>query len=243
MPLIPLHDDNPRRSIDAPYVTLALIAANVVIFLYQQSLNPEDVRRAFFGFGVLPVRLFDDAQLSDQIPQVSAVTSLVTSQFLHGGWAHLLFNMLFLWVFGDNIEDSVGHFRFLFFYLVCGAAGGLLHSAVNADSAVPMIGASGAISGVLGAYMVTHPKARILVLAFTFIPIRLPALLVIGTWFAQDLLFAAGGVQNGVAFWAHIGGFVTGAAGIWLVRRPPPSNGPRGPWSVAGGRSRDGRWR
>ena len=242
MPLIPLHDDNPRRSIDAQYVTLALIAANVGIFLYQQSLSADDFQRVVYGFGEVPARLFGDARLADDIPQVSAITSLVTSQFLHGGWAHLLFNMLFLWVFGDNIEDTVGHGRFLLFYLACGVAGGLVHGLVNADSTVPTIGASGAISGILGAYMVTHPKARILVLAFTFIPIRLPALLVIGTWFAQDLLFAAGGVENGVAFWAHIGGFVAGAAGIWFVRPPPPRR-PSGPWTVTGGRTDDRRWR
>ena len=225
MPLIPLHDDNQRRRISWQYLTLAIIVANVAVFLYQQSLTTQEFRLLVVGFGEVPARLFGDEGL-----QVSALRSLITSQFLHGDWAHLLFNMLFLWVFGDNVEDTVGHRRFVPFYLACGIAGGVLHGLVNVDSLTPTIGASGAISGLLGAYVVTHPRARILVLAFTFIPLRLPAVLVIGTWFAQDLLFAVGGVENGVAFWAHIGGFISGAAMIRLVRLPPPP--PASPWQV-----------
>ncbi len=225
MPLIPLHDDNQRHRINWQFVTLAIIAANVAVFLFQRGLSTQEFRLLVISYGEIPALLF-----SDDGVQLAALRSLITSQFLHGDWPHLLFNMLFLWVFGDNVEDAVGHVRFLPFYLACGVAGGLLHGVVNADSVTPTIGASGAISGMLGAYVVTHPKARILVLAFTFIPLRLPALLVIGTWFAQDLLFAAGGVENGVAFWAHIGGFLTGALGIWLVRLPPPP--PASPWQV-----------
>lgn len=230
MPLIPIRDENQRRRIDWYYLTLAIIAVNFVVFVYQQSLTTQEFRLLVIGFGEVPARLFGDAELQPGVPQVWALGSLVTSQFLHGDWPHLLFNMLFLWVFGDNIEDAVGHWRFLPFYLGCGIAGGVLHGLVNADSLTPTIGASGAISGLLGAYIVTHPRARILVLAFNIIPLRLPAVLVIGTWFAQDLLFAAGGVDNGVAFWAHIGGFIAGAAGIWLVRLPPPP--PASPWQV-----------
>ncbi|MHA1563670.1 MAG: rhomboid family intramembrane serine protease, partial [Alphaproteobacteria bacterium] len=170
------------------------------------------------GFGLVPARLFDGAELPRDLAQVTPLLSLITHQFLHGDWPHLLFNMLFLWVFGDNIEDAVGHRRFLAFFIGCGIAGGLLQGAVNMESVVPTIGASGAISGLLGAYVVLHPRARILVLAFTFIPLRLPALLVIGTWFAQDIIWATMGGGGRVAFWAHIGGAIAGALLINFVR-------------------------
>ncbi|MBM3559832.1 MAG: rhomboid family intramembrane serine protease, partial [Alphaproteobacteria bacterium] len=157
------------------------------------------------------------------------VLTLVTYQFLHGGFLHLLFNMLFVWVFADNVEDALGHGRFLLFWLVCGGIAGLAHAAVEPVSEVPMIGASGAVSGILGAYAVLYPRARILVLAFGVVPIRLPALLTILAWFLQDLLWATTGASGheDVALWAHIGGFVAGAILVRPFRwRPVPA----GPW-------------
>ena len=149
------------------------------------------------------------------------IFTLFSYQFLHGGWQHLIFNMLFLWVFGDNIEDAVGHTRFIIYFLVCGVIGGLVHCFVNPSSLSPTIGASGAIAGVLGGYLLLYPRARLLVLAFGFIPVRLPALLVIGAFFTQDLLWGITGssASQGVAVWAHIGGFVSGFIIIFLLRK------------------------
>ncbi len=217
MPLLPLHDANPRRHIDFQYVTVAIIGLCSAVFVWQRSLTPDELFALAIGFGVVPARLFDGAELPRDLAQVQPVVSLVTYQFLHGDWPHLLFNMLFLWVFGDNIEDALGHKRFLPFFIGCGIAGAGLHAAVNMGSVTPTIGASGAISGLLGAYVVLHPRARILVLAFTIIPLRLPALLVIGTWFAQDVIWATMGGGGGVAFWAHIGGAIAGALLIRFV--------------------------
>ncbi|MCZ6588691.1 MAG: rhomboid family intramembrane serine protease, partial [Alphaproteobacteria bacterium] len=156
-------------------------------------------------------------------------------QFLHGGWQHIVFNMLFLWVFGDNIEDALGHIRFVAFFLICGVAGGLLHSFVDPQSLTPTIGASGAIAGVLGGYLLLYPRARLLVLAFGFIPLRLPDLLVIGAFFAQDFLWGISGraAVQGVAVWAHIGGFITGAILVILLKRAhiPLWQRPPGPWN------------
>ncbi len=218
MALLPLHDSNPRRHIRFQYVTVGLIAFFAMVFLWERTLSSDDIFAVAIGFGLVPARLFGGAELPSELAQVSPLLSLITYQALHGGWAHLLFNMLFLWVFGDNIEDAVGHRRFLVFFIGCGIAGGLLQAAVNMDSVVPTIGASGAISGLLGAYVVLHPRARILVLVFSFIPLRLPAVLVIGTWFAQNIIWATMGGGGRVAFWAHIGGAVFGALFINLVR-------------------------
>lgn len=221
MPFLPIHDRNPRLYIRAHYVTIALVFANAAIFLSMLDASEAALRDAMLGYALIPARLLGDAQLPSGIENVPATFTLITYQFLHGGWEHIVFNMLFLWVFGDNIEDALGHRKFLVFFLVCGVAGGLVHAATDTGSLVPTVGASGAISGVLGAYLVLYPRARLTVLAFMFIPLRLPALLVIGTFFAQDLLlglFGDSAVSN-VAVWAHIGGFVTGAALVTAWRR------------------------
>jgi len=221
MPFLPLHDANPRLYIRTHYVTIALIALNAVIFWYTMDATARGVDETLIGYALVPARLWGEARLAADLPGVAPVFTLVTYQFLHGGWQHLIFNMLFLWVFGDNIEDALGHARFVVFFLVCGIAGGLFHSLVGPHSLVPAIGASGAIAGVLGGYLLLYPRARLLVLAFGFIPLRLPALLVIGTFFAQDLLWGITGTAalQGVAVWAHIGGFVTGAGLVILLRR------------------------
>lgn len=220
MPLIPLHDASPRLYIRAHYVTIALVVVNAAIFLGQVNLSESELFDAVLGYAVIPARLFGEVELPDGVVGAPALSTLVTYQFLHAGWQHVIFNMLFLWVFGDNLEDSLGHLRFAIFFVVCGVAGALVHSAVDPESVTPVIGASGAISGVLGGYLVLFPRARLLVLAFAFIPVRLPALLVIGTFFAQDVIWAATSTPAAlsVAVCAHIGGFVTGMVLVWFMR-------------------------
>jgi len=234
MPFLPLHDHNPRLYIRRHYVTIGLIAANLLVHLAIAGLLPAGRFFVALGFGFVPARLLDGAQLSADIPALTTLLSLLSYQFLHGGWLHLGFNMLFLWVFGDNVEDAMGHARFLLFYLLCGIVAGLVHGLTDPASTIPTLGASGAISGVLGAYVMLYPRARLLVLAFGIVPWRLPALLVIGAWFMQDLLGGLTGsaVAEGVAVWAHIGGMVAGAALVPLFRddgRPPLARIAR-PW-------------
>jgi membrane associated rhomboid family serine protease len=222
MPLIPLHDANPRLYIRAHFVTIGLVIANFAIFLAMLGMSEAESFDAVIGYAVIPARMFEGATLAPGVESVSPLLSLVTYQFLHGGWAHVIFNMLFLWVFGDNIEDAMGHARFLLFFLVCGAMGALVHGLIDTTSPIPVIGASGSISGVLGAYLMLYPRARLLVLLFVFIPLRLPAIMVIGTFFAQDLLWAATNspAALGTAVWAHIGGFITGAFLVIFMRNP-----------------------
>lgn len=221
-PLIPLRDDNPSSI--TPAVSWALIATCVLVFLWQFSLGPRDGQIAVYALGVIPVVLLEGARLPPEVAMVPPLATVFTSMFLHGGWMHLIGNMLYLWIFGDNVEDSMGHGRFVVFYLLCGVAAVLAQALPDTHSQVPMIGASGAISGVLGAYLLLYPHARVLVLIplgfFTQL-IRLPAGIVLGLWFAlqlfNSLVTPAGG--GGVAFGAHIGGFVAGIALIPLFKR------------------------
>lgn len=222
MPLIPLHDANPRVYIRAHYVTIALVVVNLLIFVSMLGLDEVQLFDTVLGYTLIPARLFDGIELPDGVGGVSSPVTLVTYQFLHGGWEHVLFNMLFLWVFGDNIEDALGHRKFILFFVLCGVAGGLVHALIEPSSLTPVIGASGSISGVLGAYLLLYPRARLLVLAFVIIPLRLPALLVIGTFFAQDLIWAATNspAALNVAVWAHIGGFFAGMALVTVLKNP-----------------------
>jgi membrane associated rhomboid family serine protease len=226
MPFFPLKDYTKIQHIRFQYVTLLLVAACVAVYVWQLSLGKHDYIEAIVGFGIVPRELLGAGvrDLPTAIAWVPEPLTLLTSMFLHGSLAHLVSNMIYLWVFGDNIEDSMGHLRFLAFYLLCGVIGGLAHSFVNADAVAPAIGASGAISGVLGAYLVLHPTARVLVL-FGIIPLRLPAMAVLGLWIVLQVLSAAadtGAVQGGVAWWEHIGGFVAGMALIKLFQRGAP---------------------
>ena len=211
--MIPLRDENPVAS--TPLVTWALVAACVLTFLWQLSLGVQGFNRALFSLGVIPAVLLGHAQLPPEIAIVPAAATAVTSMFLHGGWLHLIGNMLYLWIFGDNIEDRMGRVRFLLFYLVCGVAAVLAQALPAPQAVVPMVGASGAISGVLGAYLLLFPRNRVFVLVpFGFIlkVISLPAVWVLGLWFAIQLissLMAPAG-EGGVAFRAHLGGFVAG---------------------------------
>ena len=219
--MIPLRDDNPIRT--RPVVTIALIVLCTLVFLWQLSLSANGQQQAAYLFGFIPAVLFGNARLEGQ--WIPAGATILTAMFLHGGWLHLIGNMLYLWIFGDNIEDRLGRGRFAAFYFACGAVAALGQGVADPQSEVPMIGASGAISGVLGAYLVLYPRARVLVLLpllFFVTAVRVPALVVLGIWFAAQLLsslVAAPGSGGGVAFAAHVGGFVAGVAFIRLFLR------------------------
>ena len=247
--MIPIHDDNPTAI--RPVVTIGIIAACTLVFLWQLGRAAEELNLLFYSLGFIPALLFGDAELPPDVVLVSPSMSVLTSMFLHGGFMHLAGNMLYLWVFGNNVEDAMGHARFGAFYVLCGIAAAMAQGLADPGSTVPMVGASGAIGGVLGAYLLLHPRARILViipLGIILQPLRIPAYFVLGLWFVFQLL--AGGTslgqEGGVAYWAHVGGFLAGAAllfpfkrrGVPLldrgnVRRPPPPGPPpgaRGPW-------------
>lgn len=220
---IPLYDDNPTRR--TPVVTIALIALCIMVYGWQVSLGERAGDLAVYAYGVVPAVLFGYAELPAPLQVVPPWATVVTSMFLHGGVLHLGGNMLYLWIFGNNVEDSMGRGRFLLFYLLCGAAAALAQSLASPLSEVPMLGASGAIGGVLGAYLVLHPRANVRVLMWIIIFVRLinvPALIVLGVWFAGQIL---SGVttptteDGGVAFWAHVGGFVAGALLVVPFRR------------------------
>ncbi|MBQ0818137.1 MAG: rhomboid family intramembrane serine protease, partial [Methyloceanibacter sp.] len=179
---------------------------------------------AIYEFGMIPARLLGAAALDPELTAVPAWSTVFTSMFMHGGWLHLGFNMLFLWIFGDNVEDSMGHARYLIFYLVCGVAAALAQAFVSPGSTIPMVGASGAISGVLGAYLLLHPRATVRTVIFLGIFVtmmHLPALIVLGLWFLMQLVSAAfsNSGEAGVAFWAHVGGFVAGMALVPLFKK------------------------
>lgn len=224
--MIPIRDDTPRYS--TPYVTYLLIGLNTLIFLFEVSLSPP-AREAFvYQFGVEPLRVLASLGLANVYVPHASVLPLFTSMFLHASWLHLIGNMWVLWIFGDNIEDYLGHFSYLVFYIVSGLAASVAHVLLNANSTVPSVGASGAIAGVMGAYFLLFPSARVLTLVpliifFTFI--WLPAWIVLGYWFVLQFLSGAataiaysgreGG--GGIAFWAHVGGFLAGIVMIKLM--------------------------
>jgi len=209
--MIPLRDS--LQSYSKPYVTIAIIAANACVFLFQLTLDEFSLNNFIAAYGMIPSRLH--------------VSSLVTSMFLHGGWLHLIGNMWFLWIFGDNVEDILGHAKYLLFYLVCGVAAALFQVALNMDSRVPTIGASGAIAGVMGAYLVKFPRSRIVTLVFVFFfltTIEIPASLMLIYWFVLQFFSGVGSIasshlsQGGVAWFAHVGGFLAGILLIFALR-------------------------
>ena len=219
--MIPLHDDNPTTI--KPYVTITLITACSLIFLWQLSLGRSG-ERAIYALGVIPAVLLDIKVLPSSLAMVPPYMTIFTSMFLHGGWLHLLGNMLYLWIFGNNVEDAMGHGRYVAFYLLCGTAAVFAQALPDPDSTTPMIGASGAISGVLGAYLLLYPHARVLVaipFGFFIHTMRLPAGWVLGFWFVMQLLSSAlaSGQQGGVAFRAHLGGFMLGVLLIPLFKQ------------------------
>jgi membrane associated rhomboid family serine protease len=219
--VLPLGDRLPLRRIRFAWVNYAIIAACTLVFLWQAGLTPRAAERAIYAFGAIPSVLFGIHQLSPDIGAVPGPVALVTSMFLHGGWMHLIGNMLYLWIFGDNVEDSMGHGRYAAFYLLTGVIAALAHAASAPDSVLPSVGASGAISGVLGAYLVLHPRAPVKVMVFFPLFLTLPAWIVLGSWIGLQFLNASmdqGGTQGGVAWFAHIGGFIAGAVLIPLFR-------------------------
>ncbi len=221
--MIPLKDDNPIRI--TPLVTWGLIAVNVVVFFYQVSLGPNQGRAFVYEFGAIPAVISGAQSLPPSLAVIPAPLSLFTNMFLHGGWLHLIGNMWYLWIFGDNIEAAMGRIRYLVFYIFCGILASLTHVLSNLSSILPSIGASGAISGVLGAYLLIYPRARVLVLIplgfFTRL-MYIPAGFVLGFWFFLQLLsgsLSAGQEGGGVAFWAHIGGFIAGMLLVGLFKK------------------------
>jgi membrane associated rhomboid family serine protease len=233
---IPLKDDNQLKRIPAQYVTIALIALSVVVYLAQLAASPRAEDELIYAMGLIPAVFTGTANLPADVDWLPAWATLVTSTVLHADFWHLLFNMLFLWVFGDNVEDALGHTRFLLFYLLCGVAAGLAHVASDPSGVAPMIGASGAISGVLGGYLMLHPRRRIWILLFYRIPLPVPAWLALGGWIGLQIVNAASAAPDDVvAWWAHIGGFIAGVILIVPLRHKsvplfdrPPSTGP---WS------------
>ncbi|MBI4402426.1 MAG: rhomboid family intramembrane serine protease [Nitrospirae bacterium] len=223
--MIPLHDDNPTEI--TPVLTITFIVACVLVFLYQVSL-PEEAGELFvLRYGAIPAVVFGQpAALPPEVMGLPAFASLLTSMFLHGGWMHLIGNMLYLWIFGNNIEDVMGHVKFVIFYITCGVLAALSHALTDLSSTMPMVGASGAISGVLGAYLLLFPRAQVLVLIPMGIFTRtmyVPAGFVLGFWFVLQLLsggLSLGRQGGGVAFFAHVGGFLAGMALIGLFKRP-----------------------
>lgn len=229
---IPIKDDAP--TVRKPYLTVSLIAANTLIFLYSITQGVEGFTAITYRFGFIPVELVHSVELTPTLPASPYLTA-VTSMFMHGGWFHLIGNMLFLWIYGNNVEDYFGPIKFFIFYILSGLAAVALFTLFGPNSQVPLVGASGAIAGVMGAYMVLHPRARITVLIiFFFIQfVVLPAKVVLGIWFAIQLFmsFAGSATGGGVAWMAHVGGFVFGYAVMRLLvgrrRGVPPSQGQR----------------
>jgi membrane associated rhomboid family serine protease len=223
MLLIPLYDDNP--TVRTPVVTIALIVMCTLVFLWQLGLGPREEVAVSYSLGLVPAVLFGAAELPPELAVVPPWATIITSMFLHGGFLHIAGNMLFLWIFGNNVEDTLGPLRFLLFYLLCGIAAALAQALASPSSEIPMVGASGAIAGVLAAYLVLHPRANVRVLFWFFIFIRLinvPAMVLIGIWFAMQViggLATPASPTGGVAFWAHVGGFVAGI-GLVMVMRP-----------------------
>jgi membrane associated rhomboid family serine protease len=211
--VIPLRDVIPSRTV--PYITITIIVLNALVWFFELSLAPEDLEVFLKVYGVVPAAF--------------APASLITSMFLHGSWSHVIGNMWFLWIFGDNIEDRVGHGRYIVFYLLCGIIAALAQVAVNPNSHISTIGASGAIAGVMGAYFVLYPQSKVLtLLVWVFIQVvEMPAVIVLGFWFVTQLFSGVGAIASntsatqggGVAFMAHVAGFATGALGIFVFRK------------------------
>jgi membrane associated rhomboid family serine protease len=222
MIFLPLYDDNPRTTV--PVVTVALIVVCVVVFLWQQSLGPRGEAAADLAYGMVPAVLFGTAELPRRLRHVPPVLTLVTSMFLHGGWLHLIGNMLYLWIFGKGVERALGGLRYLIFYLLCGVAAALTQGLTDPGAHVPMIGASGAIAGMLGAYLVLYPRGNVVVFVWVLIFVRLvavPAVILLGLWFLGQLLSALSTdpSEPGVAVWAHVGGFSVGLLLVPFFRR------------------------
>ena len=217
--MIPIRDSiRPGRK---PFINWLLILINFWVFISAAGLSPSGLEELYLRYGVVPSEVVYLAQTGAPLNLV--ITPFITAMFLHGGWFHIIGNMWYLWIFGDNVEDRLGHFRYLLFYLVTGIAGSMVHVLANPSSPVPIVGASGAIAGVLGGYFLTFPRSRVLSLVpvFFFLTLmEIPAVIFLALWFILQLFngsLSLGGVANPVAWWAHVGGFVGGAILIKLI--------------------------
>jgi membrane associated rhomboid family serine protease len=216
--VIPVRDENPTRIV--PVVTYAILGLVVLAFLWQVSLPARGQKLAVYAFGMIPASLLGEVRLPPELALVPPAATVVTSMFLHGGWLHLLGNLLYLWIFGNNVEEAMGHLRFALFYLLTGTVAAFAQALPDPSSTVPVVGASGALSGVLGAYLVLYPHARVLVwLPFAGL-VHMAAALVLGLWFLIQVLASSlpGDSEGGIAFMAHIGGFVAGMVLVPLFR-------------------------
>ncbi|MHA1165360.1 MAG: rhomboid family intramembrane serine protease [Alphaproteobacteria bacterium] len=224
---VPIHDKNPLKSIHFQYVTAGLIVLNTAIYLVFVTNLFLSVQEYLVDYSLIPVQFLGGLKLpssgagwpEDPLPMPEQFT-IVSYMFVHGGPMHLLGNMLFLWVFGDNVEDAMGHFRFLLFYLMCGIFAGLLHSLIMNSSDIPLIGASGSVAGIVAAYLMLHPKVKIWVLVLWRIPLKISAMWALGFWVLLQLFSALTSSGEGVAWWAHVGGLTAGAVLITFMRRP-----------------------
>lgn len=223
--MIPLRDSTPSGTL--PFVTIGIIVLNSMMWLYQVSLGPR-FDQFIMEYGLIPLRFLLSYQIQGGIFD-NALIPLVASVFMHGGWMHIIGNMWFLWIFGDNVEDRLGHARYALFYILCGIGAALIQIALHPSSKIPMVGASGAISGVLGAYLVSYPYARIHTLLIIFFIIRfveIPAFIFLIIWFVFQLIsgtaeLAVAQESGGVAYWAHMGGFIVGIVLLWIMHTNP----------------------
>ena len=227
--VIPLHDDNPTTT--RPYVTVGIIIACVLVYVWQHLLLSDvGTQQALYAFGLVPAVLTGREFLPAEVAVIPPWASVLTSMFMHGGFWHLAGNMLYLWIFGNNLEDAMGHVRYFLFYVLCGTAAVFAQVLPNPGSIVPMVGASGAISGVLGGYLLLFPRARVLLglpIGFLIVQLgRFPAIWVLAAWFVMQLILgglaamqAPGESQGGIAFGAHIGGFIAGLAFVAFFKR------------------------
>lgn len=216
---IPLHDANSLKYIRLQFVTLGLIAANVLAFVFTGLGDFEWAQATAYGLGYVPAVVNDVAELPEELMFVPEDWTYLTYAFLHGDIFHLGGNMLFLWVFGDNVEDAMGHIRYLAFYLLCAAAGAFMHGFVAPDSEMPLIGASGAVAGIVAAYLCLHPRVKIWVLAFGRIPLRIPAWIPIVLWVLFQFAMLAIGGEEEISWAAHVGGLVAGMVLVLVLRR------------------------
>lgn len=219
---IPLHDANALEHVKRQYVTLALIVLNVVVFLITATPQISDVQEAnaiFFSYGFVPAVINDTAALPVEFVVLPEAASYITYSFLHANFMHIAGNMLFLWVFGDNVEDAMGHFKFLIFYLLCASAGAYAHSLAIPTSQSPLIGASGATAGVVSAYLLLHPRVKVWILAFGRIPLRLSAMWVLGAWILYQVFSLIAFADSEVSWAAHIGGIIAGIILIPIMKR------------------------
>jgi len=216
---IPLYDSNRLRYIKHQYVTLTIIAINIVVYVFTSVSGLEFSQATAYGLGYIPSVAYNLAILPPELEMVPLPATYITYAFVHADLIHLGGNMLFLWVFGDNVEDAFGHLRYILFYLACTVAGAVMHGMVTPGSQMPLIGASGAVAGVVTAYLMLHPRVRLWVLAFARIPLRLPAYIVLATWIASQFLMIAFDTGGNISWAAHVGGIIAGAILVVPLRR------------------------